>query len=545
MTSTKDKLVKQIDVDKEVLSILPKNNKKNLNAYKDKCNEIKLTYENDLLNLVLEIKSRSIKFESLKENPQIEEYEDELAKYNRLRVLNHYVTSFEKMELDQLLYVLRKFYDNNLDSIENSIISCLNKFKEVGIILTSNDFDYSSYTKEYMDALLKSQKDPSINLKETFENIYWKCPDIILHIEQNFRSIYLRHTKEIDKYYINIEKQVLSELEANSVEEAFEKYKELQNKYIECKSCDDLTILNKFLNEEYLVKDYEPVIIESIRRKLLNSGNADLNHLDEFENKFYKIENNNFEFNNNIVKLKDSLYEYKYYQTYKFILDKVKEIYNNEEKYDITYNQILKNIKKLESELFKLNKKLERRKKHKGILFKLFQGKKKKLESNNDDLNKLIIDLKQAYKDLEINKTYKIIKSSLKNDSTIYDALLLSSYFFTFLATELKNQFGEITIDEINQRINKFKEYLDYPNIILINNTSITQDKDLGLVIKDKYNLCNINLTTEDLDLNNIDKLMDSVNVLYNENNIRKSNLSFEDIKFYIQAKSILEKNDD
>ena len=93
--------------------------------------------------------------------------------------------------------------------------------------------------------------------------------------------------------------------------------------------------------------------------------------------------------------------------------------------------------------------------------------------------------------------------------------------------------------------VTEFKEYLAYPNIILINNTSITQDKDLGLVIKDKYNLCNINLTTEDLDLNNIDKLMDNVNVLYNENNIRKSNLSFEDIKFYIQAKSILEKNDD
>ncbi len=40
------KLNNQIEVDKEVLSVLPVNNKKNLKEFKLKCEEIKKNYEN-------------------------------------------------------------------------------------------------------------------------------------------------------------------------------------------------------------------------------------------------------------------------------------------------------------------------------------------------------------------------------------------------------------------------------------------------------------------------------------------------------------------
>ena len=50
------KLNNQIEVDKEILSVLPVNNKKNLKEYKLKCEEIKKNYENYLENINSEIK---------------------------------------------------------------------------------------------------------------------------------------------------------------------------------------------------------------------------------------------------------------------------------------------------------------------------------------------------------------------------------------------------------------------------------------------------------------------------------------------------------
>ena len=42
---------------------------------------------------------------------------------------------------------------------------------------------------------------PSERLKIKFDDIYWKCPEIIVHIELNIRNIYLKKEARIDKYF--------------------------------------------------------------------------------------------------------------------------------------------------------------------------------------------------------------------------------------------------------------------------------------------------------------------------------------------------------
>ncbi len=517
------KLNNQIAIDKEVLSILPKNNKKNLGVYKEKCNEIKLIYDNFDLNIIHEMKRRINKINSFKKNPKIDELNEELQKYDKLILLNNNVTSFEKMQLNELLYIFRRFYKNNLELLIENINNCLNRFEDVGINLSIHDFCYSSYTREFMRLIL-SEHDIDGDLKESFENIYWKCPDIFLHIEQNFRYIYFKYEKEIDKYYSNVENEILKDLKVKSKEEAFKRYNLLSYNLQEYINSDDSIILEKFKDNTYNIKDFEPQGVEKIVNKLKNLESIDMD-----------------EFYSNIFKLQNNLFEYKNYLNYKFIYDSIVLIINDSNNYDSLYNQNFKNIKKLESKLFKINKKYDKRKRHFGLIFKLFNKNNNKLETGNDNINQIILDLKQEYKNLETNKMNSLIKKHLNTNSTIYEVFSLVSYFYDFIAESIIKEYPDIVQEDISLKIEEFRKFINHPDNTLINNTTLNQDKDIALIIKDKYNLFNIAVTKEDFEEENIDNLINNVNIICINNNIKKSSISFEDIKFYLHCKTIVD----
>ena len=123
----------------------------------------------------------------------------------------------------------------------------------------------------------------------------------------------------------------------------------------------------------------------------------------------------------------------------------------------------------------------------------------------------------------------------------MYDLLKLTTYFFSFLVDLVIDEFEDATQDVIYDKIADFKEFIKNPNITIINNISITQEKDIALTIKDKYKLCNMNVMKEDFEEDNLDKLMSNVDVICTYNNIKRSNLSVEDIKFILQAGKLLE----
>ena len=484
----KEKINNQIDVDKEILSVLPKNNKKNLQAYKDKAAEIKRLYTIYLDEILSEMKRRTIKIKSSERDPKIEKLSQELKYMEKIELLDRNITSFEKMKLDETLYILRRFYKNNLELINDAIVKCLEKFRIVGVNLVAEDFEYSVYTKEYMTTLLEEIKKGDCNsskVKDTFEQIYWKCPDIIIHIELNFRSLYLKNEKVINKYYEDARKQITKELGLNETE-ALEKYAGLQNQLIETRNKDTALIIEKFLSGEKNTKDYENSNIKKSYKKLLGK---DLEELDKDQ-----IE----EVNKNISRLQNSLYEYKNYLKFKFIYDDLNEIYKSKEKYKAIYSQKLKQIKKIETNVFKNNKKLQRIENHKGLLQKIFGKNTNRLENINVNSNAQILELRNIYRDLEENKINNIISTVLDDGSTIYDALLLICQFYSFLVNSIIEQFPDILQDDIQEMIERFKRFIKYPKITIINNVKMLEDKDIILMIKDKYNLCNINITKED-----------------------------------------------
>ena len=168
----------------------------------------------------------------------------------------------------------------------------------------------------------------SKNVKNKFEEIYWKCPDLIIHIELNFRYLYLKDQKNIDKYYENKKNELFKNLNLKP-NEIGDKYNSLQKKYEEDVCSDRYLLINSFLNGELSSKDYEPDKIKDEYIKLVPQ-----NFIEEATEKEME------EINQNSIKFLNNLLEYKNYLKFQYILEK----YQKKEQHKNAFNTTRKEI---------------------------------------------------------------------------------------------------------------------------------------------------------------------------------------------------------
>ena len=532
MSSPMEILNEKIDTDKEILSVMPKNTKKNTEAYLKKVEEIKVQYENYLKEIELEVKRRANKINSIKVNPEIKEVKEDLEKFKEMDLLGQGNTSYEKMKLDELLFILRRFYKNNLEQVNNNILSCIRRFSEVGVDLKPEDFKYSPFAQRYMRTFFKEYRKGDVNsqtMKDTFEQLYWECSDIIVHIELNIRYLYLKNEKLIDKHFASENKMILRDLETSD-KEYLEKYRTLKYKLDELESTDKRLMLDKFLNKELDAKDYEKSAIQKQYEKVL----------EEPYEKYAKTDI--MEINENMEKLSKTLEEYQNFLKYKYIYDELLKIYKEKDKYKNGYEKQKKDIQKLEGKLIKTNKKYERTNKLKDM-FLFRKNSDEKLKQLTLSINNQILEIKELYRKIDEAKINDKIATTLTDNSTIYDALFLVGSFYTFLVETIIKEIPEIPEKEINETVDKIREFITSPYITILNNVTITEEKDMALMIKDKYNLFNINISKTDLDEAAIGALINTVTAIVNAYNLEKSGLHIDDIKFIIKANNILKED--
>ena len=102
---------KKIDVQKEVLEALPRNNAKNNKVYNEKIIELKDEYMNDVKLLATEITKRKNEYMTANKDSNIDDITSNIDNmYNKLLVGNPFNSSYEKSGLDKLLYKLDHFY---------------------------------------------------------------------------------------------------------------------------------------------------------------------------------------------------------------------------------------------------------------------------------------------------------------------------------------------------------------------------------------------------------------------------------------------------
>ena len=514
-----DNILNKIDADKEILSTMPRNNKKNIANYIQKVEELQQEYKEVNDEIFSEMEKRYTKIVSIKENKSIEEQKQEIEKIEEiLEILDTAKTSYEKMGIDKRIYKLSKFYKENLESINEEIYKCIKKFSEVGVALTADDFDYSIYVNEYMNSFFKEMEKGNINseeIKSIFEQIYWKCPDIIIHIELNLRYLYMKNQKNIDKYY-EIKRERLQKRLGETPEEILNKEENLKIKLEQEIDTDKFLIIQKFLDGTLDTKDYEETRIKAEYIKLIPEE---------------MLVPSKEEIDINSIKFLNSLYEYKNYLKFKYIYEDVKKKYLEIDQHKNSYSSIKKEIESKEKKLKKINKNINRK--------RLF-GNKSKQEKDIAEYNSTILEIKSLYKNLDTEEIYVKIAKNISKNSSIFDTLQFASKFYSYLVECIIENNKDITPPQIEELIDELRNFVKNPNIIIIKNITILEEKNIPIIISDRYRLLNFQITKDDISETNFDSLISSLQKIKNYHNIKESNIDLNDMEFICEFNKIL-----
>ena len=524
MSIKTEEILEKISASKEILSTMPKNNPKNVEIFKAKLEELEkeyATYQDQVSN---ELKKRYEKAVKKTENKEIENLKTRIKTITYiLELLNEEKTSYEKMGLDRSIFTISRYYKENFESVNEQIQICLDKFSKVGIVVSLDDFNYSIYVKDYMKTFFQELKKGNIHsdkIKEKFEEIYWKCPEIMIHIELNMRNIYFKNESIIDKYFEKEKNEKLKKANI-TLAEINKSYIDLKKQLMEKMTIEPRLIQEKFLSGECNIHNLESDKLKTDIAKILPKDIAET------------IEENE-EIKGNIINFLNSLQEYQNYLKFKFIIDDIKQFYEEKENYKKVYLETKKEIETLEKKLNKLNKKANK----KGLF-----GIKKIANGQTQETKELIQTIKEKYKELDMNKFYNKIYADINKDSTIYDVLNIVNSYYDYLTTCLINKLKNIKKEKKKEKIDELEVFLNNPYNAMIKHTSFIEENDLALIIADKYKLLHFTIDKQDLDAKHLGALIAKLENVQMAIYIRKANLKIEDIKELCEIKKLLDIN--
>ena len=534
MNNFLDFIDNDIEAKKTLLSSMPINNKTNIKKYNEKIASIYENYEYYKESVLKYLKAKSESFQCSDENRNTEELMKQFDEYKHMKFILNPMNSFkEKLGLDNLLYDIHNYSNFTFDEINEIIKKLVDKFRMAGIELKSSDFKYTYYVNEYMTEFFSSNGDYS-KLSEVFEKIYWYNPNIIEHIELNFRKLIKRNKKVFDDYISNEQKTLLSKHKFKNYDEFIvalkKKYDELVNSNEE-DMCDIVEMAKK---SEIEINNYFP---DSKFRMSTFSG-LTINEID------YSDSETMDKLLDTLKRLRTNVLEYSNYLKFVPLFNYFKEKYEKQESVE-SNNSALKNIENQintkESKLEGINNKIFNDHKSGLALFKKNSGDSlKNLKIESLKIAKELYDLYYQQEKLEFEN--KII--SLKNDSLLLISDVVRLYYsFNFFKKEtFKTVFELGTYNEIVSLCDEFDEFASNPTNIIINGINTFEEADVASVICNKYRLENINLEMADLDEDSLIALKNKIDFIFRINKIEHSDLSVEKIWFIVQTDKILEK---
>jgi len=495
----------------ELLDNMPKNNAKNNRKYLEELENTRTIFVKERDIIFTEIKSRYERANNVKkpvdtsmEISLIANLEDKLDK------ITPYNTFYDKMGLSKIIYDLKHFYKNNLVEINNDISLALDKFKEVGIRLTIKDFNYSFYVTEYMKGFFTGEERDNELLKKTFESLYWQCPNLIKHIELNFRVLFRKYAKKFEKYSSN--QVALLSKDYSSREAINKELKDAMDKKYFIEQNDKFLILNSFINGGRKVDDYTPDKIMQIYSGFILKEETSIEGYLPYNSVLY-----------NVIQ---SLLEYKKYLKYKYLIDNAKKIYNEKDNYKKVSATALKAITKQEKKTTKTNKK---------IVKMLKSGKKnEKLESLVVSLNSGILELSKMYEDLDTNGFCEELTQKVTGDFTIEDVLKFMCSHYDYIYKTIKDTLEEEA--NVEEELAELKAYIYNPNNDVINNVTFLDETNIATIISDHYKLLNVNIPVESFENGEVDSIVDSINQILLYEAMQKNGMNREDIAFICEV---------
>ena len=523
-------LQKEIEVEKEVLSTLPKNNKKNIEKYKDDISKEIEKYKAKQELIRKEMLDRKEKINNKLPKEELKNDDLTLSKIlEEYRWFSKYNTSYEKMDFDRILYNLNKdkiTYEKLNETINHLIV----KYKDAGINLKASDLSYSPLFYEYMKVFFQNiNNQDNKQLNDAFEKLYWKESNIINHIDLTFKSLYYKYKSSFDEYCKLKKQKLLKEFNGDIIKQ-YQNEKKASDK----QKISIVKIYNKFINKELNPNDFTKEKIDKVMENYIDISKVTDENRDSIVEEF--------------IKLKHTLEEYSYLLKYNYVIENLKKLYEEKDKNKPATKEKINGIKKSEQKIQDLTKKVYLLNDDKqikiGFMYKLTKRMwYVKNKANKDEIiDKLYMDIdnqitetKTLYDELETEQFNEKLLSLKENDEVIALLQLANSYY-KYQDRLLEEQ--DLSINDVIKEIN---ELILSPYNNLINNINIENNKDIKQVISDKYELNSINISESSLeDQSAIENIISDIDKIIYYNVISKSNLTVEEILYIYTIDSVL-----
>ena len=520
---------KYISNNKEVLSVLPVNTKKNKSIYLEKVEDLEQKALKMKEIIWDEIKRRYYSIIDVKPNPRLAELVEEIKELGDVELYNELNTPYEKLGIDRIAHSLNSFFEGDLYLVNDNIKLFVDTFKEYGINLTVDDFNYSPYVNEYMVVFFEEYNSgrefDASKLKKHFETIYWKCPDIVIHIELNIRYLYYENSKKIEKELDDRNEKRLEKMHTDK-NGLVKQYFELNKALIKQQRTDPKYIMDKFISGEWRVNDFNDKEMSVLYDRL---STRDYYAVSKQEQEDIDI---------SFGKLLNTLQEYSVYKKYQYIIDDIKEKYKNKESFKGSYDNKNKELRKKEGKLLKETKKQKRiLKLSNNFFFKLFR---KKLESKMYEFpissSAQIKELKTLYMELDEEKVNARVYEFVDENCSIKYMFKIATSFYSYAYSLIKKNQEE---NEVAEDLKQLLDFIDQPYKVMLNNVRLMEEPEIISIISNRYKILNIKLEREDLQ-ENLETLIQDVEKIVNFQNIRKSKIDLDDASFIEKVKPMI-----
>ncbi len=525
---------KDISAKKTLISSMPTKTKTNIKKFNENIESIRSKYEDYRTSVRNYLLAKSHSFEIKNTKEDIDRLSESVVSLERVKfLLNPYNTYFEKMSFDELLFQLNNSYMFNFNSLSDVINSFLDKFELVGVRLTSDDFHYTCYVHEYMTSFLEvrysnTEDKKYAKVNEIFEQIYWVNPELIEHIELNFRRLIRIHEKKFNAYIAKRQKEVMAE---NDIKNYVNCQEKLKAAHIELNMANDETVADLVelaITNGFDINQYMPDSkVRSGAYESLIAPSVDIHDKSKMSKVCRALE-----------KLKSNIIEYNNYNEFLPLFNDFKEQYQELLTVDVKkYNglkTILDQINSKEKELDKLNS-------------KIFGGKPGFFEFNNEkDLRKLKVqsvlkakELYELYKQYD-NEYFRMhVLNIISNTMTVADVLNLYYSFDYFKKIAIRKVYELEDYGEVMKYSDNFYMYATDPTNVIITGIPVFEDSSIARVIANKYRLNNLKLTEDDLAAP--DALLSKINLILRVEKIDDSkDIDMERIWFMVQVQKIV-----
>lgn len=441
---------------------------------------------------------------------------------NRFVYYNVYADFFSKLGFDQIFSGMSHYDQLDFDVILSYLCQIINTFQLAGISLSSKDFSYSNYVREFMCSFFVHYKNDDFQdkMKDIFDHIYWNCPNLIIHLKINIYIICFKYQKKLNLYCTKKFDEFSKEYQNDSYS-FISQYEKMRKEIEVSRLTDSYYIVQKFVNNDYNIDDFLETsdVWKQKFNQFLNDCNYD-DMTDEERDDYFR----------ELIQLKYMLYELDNIKKYEELKKDIIKRFSSTEK-NIIKNK-WKEIKKIEAAKNKLLKK------YYSLINKDNYNKyREKISFLISEINEKINVLDLLYIELEDLRITEKIKHNLSNGSTIYDAFCLVDSCYGYLKQFFETKMEIKDSDQLNYILNEFHNFIYSGSLVILKNVNIFQECSIVDMINHKCKLfhINVNIQLED-NLDGLKKDLEFIEFLYY---VRNCDLSIPEIKFICEVKTL------